>query len=257
MRVASAGAGRIAVGAAIIVLAAPACGVVGNLRADTKRHGSSTQEELARIVAGYPATPIEAISTGAAPHGYRLHGLWAFVSINGTDEFRYIYGKWQSLLAIGVKNDLLRDHERQKIVGVTFFRVKPRGSKQFDESGVIERPFRNSFAPIAKTDLQQRIVIAARLADLNVIRVQYLNVLNRLAAEITVRVAYPALFLNRRDRAIATLVRHTNGGRAGPEGTYVRVVDARGTVVTTSGYSVRTGSGVGGTRAGLNVPVVR
>jgi hypothetical protein len=210
------------------------------------------QQLLARLLRGLAGSDIARATIGPPPLSFgRPRGtVWLYVEIRGraSNGAGHVRGHWQASILTGLLRDLSVARRFPRIDGQSLVEVLPDGSKKrVGASSIDLEP--QTIVSTSEAGLRAVLARAAASASVPVtlVKVTFRRPLGRLAPELLVRTGEPRRFAADGPARVRELFGGITGwgGRPRAEGAYVEVYDTRGRFVLASGYSVRTGLGVG------------
>jgi hypothetical protein len=220
--------------------------------------GASAAQEalLQEIMTGLGSTQIQTVELGQSeePPPDHLDARFIRMTIRAADRAHAVKGYWQALLLAGAFRDLGYQAGLPPLYRTVAKVRYPDGDEEDLGSSVIGQPFVHDIALLTEDELTREVARAAAGLELKITSISFVQPHNRgiMIQARTDDARDYAINANRiRGQLFERLVAHT---RPLVEGTYLEVRDASNELVEASGYSVRTGGGVGWLRPALRNP---
>jgi hypothetical protein len=192
---------------------------------------------------------------GAPPDGFQeapqfgeLGHRWLYLEMkaDGT-EGGLVEPNWEAMLAAGAYRDLAHAANLPDVLGYTVQLQFPDHSLSAPDSTVIAQPFTHD---VITDDQRAADAVIAHVRQIAGLRGASMRVLHAASPSVveTLTVTNPTTLLS---EGLGSLQQSVFGEINDYEGTLVRVVDANGDLVATSGYSTRLGIGTGWSKPGI------
>jgi hypothetical protein len=218
------------------------------------------QKLIAEIAADLPGMNKVQLVVTHAPHdwpGISDSRHWVRATIQASSSLRYLRLEWQSVLVTALARDLAaRLHSPPSIAGISrWWQKRPRGPTRFDAAETLGNPFQTRVERLSEKSLRQRVLRAAKRAKVKLVSLTFLRLLDRTALDLVVRASDTTDYRGGLSVGLYELSRPCGERRpAGCEGQLITVLDKDGKVASKSGFSVRTGIGMGVTPHPLPPP---
>lgn len=199
------------------------------------------------ILAGMLDSRIVGVTVGAPPEDFEQRGnrSWLVFRVAVRDDADYIRAYWQGTIVAGLFRELSPARGLPRLYGLSFVKVWPDGRTEDADAGIIDlEPQVSRELPAASLD--GRIRAAGEKFGASIKSIKMSAPLGKLAPTISIQVQNPRAFMNSDGKyEIMRAVRGGGSDLPAAEGVLLEVRDAQNHLLTISGYSVRTGSGVG------------
>jgi hypothetical protein len=202
---------------------------------------------LRQILRGFERLQIVQASLKRPPPTYqRPRSAWLYYTFRSRSNIQYVRGVWQALVTSGILRDQSRRHGWPRVIGYSFFLVRPDGRRRLETESVLGTAFRGEVATSTARRLREILSKSSAEVGCRLLAVSFSRPLGRLVPEIAVETDDPRAFLRREADNTWTIVAGINRAKPRPlaEGTYLKVQDTRGAWVTYHGYAVRSAAGV-------------
>lgn len=209
------------------------------------------QKLIAEIAASLPGMSMVQLVVTHAPHdwpGISDSRHWVRTTIQTRSALRYVRLEWQSVLVTALARDLAaRMHSPPSIAGISrWWQKRPRGPARFETAETLGNPFQRRVERLSEKILRHRVLRATKRAKVRLVSLTFLRLLDRTALDLVVRASDTTDYRGRVSVGLYELSRPC-GERlpAGCEGELITVLGEDGKVATKTGFSVRTGIGMG------------
>lgn len=232
---------------------APARSVSRMLTTDISGGTREQQALLREILAGFSQSQLSQISFVSPPEDFEPQdATWLQFDVSASDQPNSVRGFWQALMVAGAFRDESAVRRLPYVAGKTITVRAPDGTVLDEGSSLIEQPLGHNVTPASDASLRTMLQSAATRAKVRVRGISFAHPLGRPGAEVTVTTTDANAFIRNRQTKLRDLLGALyDPARPQADGVYLEVLDSAGQVVTSSGYSVRTGEGVGYTRPTL------
>jgi hypothetical protein len=244
----------IAVVTAVLMAVTTACGASSteDSKSPTPSSKRPTQSKLlADLITPFRDNRIAKTVIGTPPPQTQFdRGAWLYFTIRAANDRQYARGVWEASIVAGLFRDIGDSYGWPDIRGRTFSVLRPSGSIVYDGSSIIVRQFSGVLRKTSEERLTQILRSSAAKAHLEIVSVRFIRLLGRIAIYAVARAPDGAAFLSDRNQRLATTLKPVNtalSGRPLCEGTFLEVETPNGRWLTASGYSTRTGTGIGAT----------
>ena len=238
----------------------PAVTVVSAQRTSTAVTGGTEAEQrlLRSVLERVGGASIVAAELGRAPGcpddcfvASDPDARWVYFTLNVPDRSRSVRAHWEALLVVGAYRDEATAVGIRPVEGKTIVTAYPAGEPDRQDS-VLARPHSAAVSAVPSDNLVRLIAAGARDSGAALDSVAFLQP-KQLAPIIVVTTPDSHGFISERSVRLHEIHgRIIDSEQPLVDGSYIEVRDRDGALVTASGYSVRTGEGVGWIRPDLD-----